>query len=37
MFPASIIAGMFGFAQREFFEVDAAEAAQVKQAPKVSF
>jgi LemA protein len=37
LFPASIIAGMFGFAQREFFELDAGEAEQVKQAPKVSF
>mgnify|MGYP006302601353 FL=1 len=33
-FPANIIAGMFNFQQREFFEV---EDETIKEAPKVSF
>ncbi|NCO44464.1 LemA family protein, partial [Candidatus Wolfebacteria bacterium] len=33
-FPANMIAGMFGFKQMEFFEIE--EAAE-RQAPKVSF
>jgi LemA protein len=36
-FPANLIAGMFGFRQVEFFQLDAAEAAAVRQAPKVQF
>jgi LemA protein len=33
-FPANIIAGMFSFQQRDFFEV---EDEEIKEAPKVSF
>ena len=36
-FPSNIIAGSFGFKEMDFFELDEAEAAQVKQAPKVEF
>ncbi len=36
-FPSNIVAGMFGFTSRDFFELDEAEAAAVKQAPKVEF
>ncbi|MEE2973320.1 MAG: LemA family protein [Planctomycetota bacterium] len=36
-FPSNIIAGMFGFSDMKFFELDEAEAAAVKQAPKVEF
>ena len=36
-FPSTIIAGSFGFTEMDFFELDEAEAAQVKQAPKVEF
>jgi LemA protein len=36
-FPASIIAGMFGFRQVEFFQLDPAEMAAVRQAPQVKF
>jgi LemA protein len=36
-FPAVLIARMFGFKEEIFFELDAAEAAAVKTAPKVSF
>jgi LemA protein len=36
-FPANIIAGMFGFREAEFFQLDAAEAAAVREAPKVKF
>jgi len=36
-FPASILAGMFGFRPAEFFQLDAAEAAAVRQAPQVKF
>ena len=34
MFPSSIVAGMFSFAKRDFFEV---ETAGEREAPKVSF
>lgn len=34
IFPSNIIAGMFGFTRREFFELDAPEE---RQAPKVQF
>ncbi|MBN1478226.1 LemA family protein [Candidatus Sumerlaeota bacterium] len=34
MFPGNIVAGMFGFKEREFFEV---ELEQEREAPKVSF
>lgn len=37
VFPSNLVAGMFGFSELEFFELDAAEAAAVKQAPKVEF
>ena len=36
-FPANIIAGMFGFRAAEFFQLDPAEAAAVREAPKVKF
>ena len=36
-FPANIVGGMFGFHQVEFFQLDAAEAAAVRQAPQVTF
>ena len=36
-FPSNIIAGWFGFTDMKFFELDEAEAAAVKQAPKVEF
>jgi LemA protein len=36
-FPASVLAGLFGFKQVEFFQLDAAEAAAVREAPKVKF
>ncbi|TNE60876.1 MAG: LemA family protein [Alphaproteobacteria bacterium] len=36
-FPANMVAGTFGFHEAEFFELDEAEAAAVKQAPKVQF
>jgi LemA protein len=36
-FPANIIAGMFGFRAADFFQLDAAEAAAVREAPKVKF
>jgi LemA protein len=32
-FPANLLAGMFGFAAREYFEIEAAAA----EAPKVQF
>ena len=34
MFPSNVIAGMFGFGKRDFFEV---ETAAEREAPKVSF
>jgi LemA protein len=36
-FPSNIIANMFGFVKAQFFELEEAEADQVKQAPKVEF
>ena len=36
-FPAVMFASSFGFKAREFFELDPAEAAKVKEAPRVSF
>lgn len=36
-FPTNIIGNMFGFKSREFFELDEAEKAAVKQAPKIQF
>jgi LemA protein len=36
-FPANVIGNMFGFRQVEFFQLDAAEAAAVREAPKVKF
>lgn len=36
-FPAVLIAGMAGFREEVFFELDEAEKAAVKDAPKVSF
>ncbi|HTQ14442.1 MAG TPA: LemA family protein [Rhizomicrobium sp.] len=36
-FPALLIAGPFGFRPAQMFELDAAERAQAKDAPKVSF
>ncbi len=36
-FPANIVGNMFGFRQVEFFQLDAAEAAAVRQAPQVKF
>lgn len=35
--PNNFVAGFGGMTQKQFFELDAAEAAAVKQAPKVSF
>ncbi len=36
-FPAVLLAGMFGFTQRGFFELDEAEKAAVNTAPSVKF
>ncbi|CAN5258143.1 LemA family protein [soil metagenome] len=36
-FPSNIIANTFGFRPAEFFKLDEAEAAQVREAPKVKF
>jgi LemA protein len=36
-FPANVVGGMFGFRQVEFFQLDAGEAAAVRQAPQVKF
>jgi len=36
-FPNNMVGGVFGFRQVEFFELDATEAAAVRQAPKVKF
>ena len=35
-FPAALFAGMFGFGQRQFFDVGE-DRAQVEQAPSVKF
>jgi LemA protein len=36
-FPANILGNVFGFRQVEFFQLDPAEAAAVRQAPQVKF
>jgi len=36
-FPANLFGALFGFKPADFFQLDAAEAAVVKQAPKVQF
>jgi LemA protein len=36
-FPGNLVGGLFGFRQVEFFQLDAAEAAAVQQAPRVKF
>ena len=36
-FPANLFASMFGFRPGEFFQLDPAEAAAARQAPKVQF
>jgi LemA protein len=36
-FPSNMIANTFGFRPAEFFKLDEAEAAQVREAPKVKF
>jgi LemA protein len=36
-FPANLVGSLFGFRQVEFFQLDAAEAAAVRQAPQVKF
>jgi len=36
-FPANIVANVFGFRQVEFFQLDPAEVAAVRQAPQVKF
>ena len=36
-FPANLVAGLFGFKAADFFNLDPADAAAVKQAPKVQF
>jgi LemA protein len=36
-FPAVLFAGMFGFRQREFFDVGESERAVLDVAPKVAF
>ncbi len=36
-FPANIVGSLFGFRQVEFFQLDAAEVAAVRQAPQVKF
>jgi LemA protein len=36
-FPSNIVGGMFGFRQVEFFQLDPAEVAAVRQAPQVKF
>ena len=36
-FPGNLVGGLFGFRQVEFFQLDAAEAAAVRQAPQVKF
>lgn len=37
IFPSNIVAGMFDFKAMDFFELDEAEAAAVREAPKVQF
>lgn len=36
-FPNNVVGNLFGFRQVEFFQLDAAEAAAVRQAPQVKF
>jgi LemA protein len=36
-FPTNVIGGTFGFKEAQFFQVDAAEAAEVRKAPQVKF
>src|SRR5437660_7679793 len=36
-FPANTVAGLFGFRRADFFQLDAGEAAAVRQAPQVKF
>ncbi|HEV8062420.1 MAG TPA: LemA family protein [Gemmataceae bacterium] len=36
-FPSNLVANTFGFRPAEFFKLDEAEAAQVREAPKVKF
>ena len=36
-FPSNIMAGMIGFTEKDFFEVDESEAAAIKEAPKIQF
>jgi len=36
-FPTNVLGNLFGFRQVEFFQLDAAEAAAVRQAPQVKF
>lgn len=36
-FPANVVGGLFGFRQVDFFQLDPAEAAAVRQAPQVKF
>jgi LemA protein len=36
-FPGNMVAGLFGFRAAEFFQLEAGEAAAVRQAPKVKF
>jgi LemA protein len=36
-FPANVLAGMFGFKAADLFQIDPAEQAAVKQAPKIQF
>lgn len=36
-FPANLMGGIFGFRQVEFFQLDPAEAAAIRQAPQVKF
>lgn len=37
VFPTSVFAGMLGFKEREFFEVDEAETAKIEKPTEVSF
>ena len=36
-FPAVLLAGAFGFTSKEFFDVGAADRAQLEKAPEVKF
>jgi LemA protein len=36
-FPTNLLAGLFGFKVREFYEVDEAESAKIAEPTKVSF